>query len=80
MRRVSVSRRDHAGLLRRPPPLDPRGGPVETPVQPRRVDEVRQLLQLVDRSLLSEEEFERQVRKLFGLSSSDGGSAAAQQP
>jgi hypothetical protein len=44
------------------------------------VDEVRQLLQLVDRSLLSEEEFERQVRKVFGLSASDGGSAAAQQP
>jgi hypothetical protein len=69
VKRVSMSRRDHAGLLRRPPPLDPRVGPAVTPVQPRRVDEVRQLLQLVDRSLLSEEEFERQVLKVFGMSS-----------
>lgn len=73
MKRVSASRRDHAGLLRRPPPLDPRVGPVVAPVQPRRVDEVRELLLLVDRGLLSEEEFERQVLKVFGTSSSGAG-------
>jgi hypothetical protein len=68
---VAFSRRDHAGLLRRPPPLDPRVGSAAA-VQPRRVDEVRQLLRLVDRGLLSEEEFERQVLKVFGLSSEAG--------
>jgi hypothetical protein len=36
------------------------------------VDEVRELLQLVDRRLLSEEEFERQVLKVFGLPSEGG--------
>lgn len=72
MKRVSMSRRDHAGLLRRPPPLDPRVGPAVAAVQPRRVDEVRELLQLVDRRLLSEEEFERQVLKVFGLPSEGG--------
>ena len=66
MKRVAESRRDHTGLLRRPPPLDAGVGPAVAAVQPRRVDEVRQLLRLVDRGLLSEEEFEGQVRKVFG--------------
>lgn len=72
MKRVAGSRRDHTGLLRRPPPLDAGVGPAAAALQPRRVDEVRQLLLLVDRGLLSEEEFEGQVRKVFGPGSQAG--------
>jgi hypothetical protein len=67
-----VSRRNHTGLLRRPPPLDPLAGSGAAAVQPRLVDEVRQLLGLVDRGLLSDEEFERQVLRLFGTSARAG--------
>ena len=66
MKRVSGSRRDHVGVLRRRPRLDPRVDTALAPVSPRRVDEVRQLLALVDRGLLSEEEFDAQVLKIYG--------------
>ena len=62
MKRVAVSRRRHLGLLRRRPVLDP--VPVEQqPVE--RLDQLRALLQLVDRGMLSAEEFERQERKVY---------------
>ena len=66
MKRVSGSRRDHVGVLRRRPPLDPRADAALVPLSPHRVDEVRQLLGLVDRGLLSEEEFDAQLRKIYG--------------
>jgi hypothetical protein len=63
VKRVAVSRRQHLGLLRRRPVLDP--VPVEQ--QPtQRLDQLRALLQLVDRGVLSAEEFERQEQKIFG--------------
>ncbi|MGY2702362.1 MULTISPECIES: hypothetical protein [unclassified Nocardioides] len=63
MRRVAASRRQHLDLLRRRPTLDP--VPVERPGAVRRVDQLRALLQLVDRGVLSAEEFERQERKVY---------------
>jgi hypothetical protein len=62
MRRVSASRRQHVDLLRRRPTLDP--VEVEQPAA-RRLDQVRALLRLVDRGVLSAEEFERQQEKVF---------------
>jgi hypothetical protein len=58
-------RRRHADLLRDTPHLDRRDD-VAPPAQPSRVDQVRELLDLVDRGLLSEEEFERQHAKIVG--------------
>ena len=65
MRRVALSRRQHVDLLRRRPTLDP--APVERPAvgAVRRVDQLRALLGLVDRGVLSAEEFERQEAKVF---------------
>lgn len=65
MRRVAGSRRQHVDLLRRRPTLDPVA--VEQPVTGavRRVDQLRALLGLVDRGVLSEEEFERQEEKVY---------------
>ena len=62
MKRVATSRRRHLDLLRRRPVLDP--VPVEQ--QPtQRLDQLRALLELVDRGVLSAEEFERQERKVY---------------
>lgn len=72
MKRVAGSRRDHLGLLRRRPPLDPRADLVVGPAALRRVDEVRQLLRLVDRGLLSEEELENQLQKIYGQPADTG--------
>jgi hypothetical protein len=63
VRRVAASRRQHLDLLRRRPTLDPVR--VERPGAVRRVDQLRALLQLVDRGVLSAEEFERQERKVY---------------
>lgn len=68
MRRAAESRRQHLGVLRSPPALDPRSGGGAAPPGLRRSDGVRQLLRLLDRGVLSEEEFERQMRKVFGTS------------
>jgi len=65
MRRTAESRRQHVGVLRSPPSLDTRSGASAALPGLRRSDEVRQLLRLVDRGVLSEEEFERQMRKVF---------------
>jgi hypothetical protein len=53
-------------LLRRRPTLDP--VVVEQPVvgAVRRLDQLRELLRLVERGVLSAEEFERQEEKVFG--------------
>lgn len=72
MKRVGGSRRDHLGVLRGSPPLDPRDESDADPVIPRRVDAVRELLALVDRGLLSEEEFESQMLKVYRSGSSGG--------
>ncbi len=63
--RQGPSRRRHADHLRDPPDLDRRHDAVPT-AQPSRVDQVRELLDLVDRGLLSEEEFARQQAKIVG--------------
>ncbi|GAB3051171.1 hypothetical protein GCM10027053_08130 [Intrasporangium mesophilum] len=63
--RPGTSRRRHADLLRDAPDLDRRDDAAPSPV-PSRVDQVRELLDLVDRGLLSEEEFERQQAKIVG--------------
>ncbi len=63
--RQGPSRRRHADLLRDAPDLDRRDDAVP-PAQPSRVDQVRELLDLVDRGLLSEEEFARQQAKIVG--------------
>jgi hypothetical protein len=65
MRRVAGARRDHVGVLRGRPPLDPMARSAVGPVIVRRVDEVRRLLGLLDRGLLSEEELERQMAKIY---------------
>lgn len=65
LERVEGSRHDHLGVLRGPPPLDPMVDAPAGPAGPRRADEVRELLLLVDRGLLSEEEFESQLRKRY---------------
>ena len=66
MKRVGGSRHDHIGMFRGRPPLDPMIDAPPAPVCIRRVAEVRQLLGLVDRGLLSEEEFDCQVLKVYG--------------
>jgi len=65
VKRVASDRRRHVDLLRRRPVLD------AVPVDPtasgavRRVDQLRALLHLVDRGVLSADEFERQQEKVF---------------
>ena len=58
-------RRRHADLLRGSPALDRSVATFPPSPQPSRVDQVRELLDLVDRGLLSEEEFDRQQAKLL---------------
>jgi hypothetical protein len=65
MHRVAWSRRGHVGVLRRRPTLDTTTDASSTAVGVRRVDEVRALVDLYDRGLLSEEELERQQAKVF---------------
>jgi len=65
MRRTAQSRRQHLGVLRSPPALDTRSSASAALPGLRRSDEVRQLLRLLDRGVLSEEEFDRQMRKVF---------------
>ena len=68
MKRVAVSRCSHVDLLRRRPVLDALdAGPVDPPAQRavRRVDQLRALLHLVERGVLSPSEFERQEEKVF---------------
>jgi hypothetical protein len=60
------ARSRHVDLLRGSPALDRRGDAVAPTAQPSRVDQMRELLDLVDRGLLSEEEFERQQAKISG--------------
>jgi hypothetical protein len=65
VKRVASSRRRHVDLLRRRPVLG------ATPVDPPafqaayRVDQLRALLHLVERGVLSPDEFERQEEKVF---------------
>ena len=62
MKRVATSRRRHLDLLRRRPVL----APVPVEQQPtQRLEQLRALLELVDRGVLSAEEFERQERKVY---------------
>lgn len=57
-------RRRHADLLRGAPSLDRDAERAVRPAVPSRVDQLRELIDLVDRGLLSEEEFERQEAKI----------------
>jgi hypothetical protein len=66
MRRVAVSRRQHVDLLRRRPTLDPVVAEQAATSAVRRLDQLRELLRLVERGVLSAEEFERQEQKVFG--------------
>jgi hypothetical protein len=70
VRRVAASRRQHLDLLRRRPRLDP--GAVEPAANGavRRLDQLRELLRLVERGVLSAEEFELQEEKVFGRGAS----------
>jgi hypothetical protein len=63
VRRVGGSRRFLVDLLRRRPALDRGEVPPAEAAGLRRVDQVREVLDLVDRGLLSEEEFEKQHGK-----------------
>jgi hypothetical protein len=65
VQRVAGARRDHVGVLRGRPLRDPLDRSAVGPVIVRRVDEVRRLLGLLDRGLLSEEEFESQLLKTY---------------
>ena len=65
MRRVAVSRRQHVDLLRRRPTLDPVAVEATAPAAVRRLDQLRALLRLVERGMLSAEEFERQQAKVY---------------
>lgn len=64
MRRVGTSRRHLVDLLRQRPRLDPVA--VDPPASGAvgRVDQLQALLHLVERGVLSAEEFERQVELL----------------
>lgn len=66
MKRVGGSRGDHVGVLRARPVLDQGTEPVGRPGGPHRIDEIRLLLELVDRGLLSEEELDTQLSTMFG--------------
>ncbi|MCB8956927.1 MAG: hypothetical protein H6529_10650 [Nocardioides sp.] len=64
MKRVATSRRRHVGVLRRRPRLDPAAVTPESGAAVRRLDELRALIRLVDRGLLSPEELEREQLKV----------------
>ena len=65
MHRVSWSRRRNVGLLRRRPALDRTLDPSVAAAEVSKLDHVRALMNLVDRGLLSEEEFEQQESKVY---------------
>lgn len=65
MRRVAASRRRHLGVLRRRPRLDPAAVVPATGSAVRRLDELRALLRLVERGLLSPEELDREQAKVY---------------
>ena len=60
------SRRRATDPLRDSPALDTSRETRSLTAQPSRVDQVRELLDLVDRGLLSDEEFARQQAKVLG--------------
>ncbi|GAA4371895.1 hypothetical protein [Nocardioides caricicola] len=64
MERVATSRAHLLGVLRRRPVVDVTADQFMPEVDVRRSNQVRELLTLVDRGLLSEEEFEQQQRRL----------------
>ena len=66
MERVATSRAHLLGVLRRRPVVDVTADQFMSEVDVRRSNQVRELLTLVDRGLLSEEEFEQQQRRLHG--------------
>jgi hypothetical protein len=65
MKRVASSRRSHVDLLRRRPLLDPVEETSPASAAANRVDQLRVLLHLVDRGLLSAEELERQQESIL---------------
>lgn len=65
MRRVASSRRGHVDLLRRRPVLEPMLLDAPGPDAVRRVDQLRALLRLVERGVLSAEELERHEESAF---------------
>ena len=64
MERVATSRAHLLGVLRRRPVVDVTADQFTPELDVRRTNQVRELLTLVDRGLLSEEEFEQQQRRL----------------
>ena len=64
MKRVASSRRSHVDLLRRRPLLDPVVVDSPTSAAVGRVDQLRVLLHLVERGVISAEELERQQETL----------------
>jgi len=64
VRRVATSRRRLVGVLRRRPRLDRAAVSPESGAAVRRLDELRALLRLVERGLLSAEELEREQLKI----------------
>ena len=67
MKRAAGARRDRLGVLRGRPPLDPMVDSAVAPAGHRSAGEVRELLRLVDRGLLSDEEFESQMVRRYAL-------------
>jgi hypothetical protein len=65
VKRVMSSRRHLIDLLRRPPVLDRTEVSATSAAGLRSVDQVREMLDLVDRGLLSDEEFVGQRDKLL---------------
>jgi len=64
MERVATSRAHLLGVLRRRPVIDATADQYPPDLDVRRTNQVRELLSLVDRGLLSEEEFEQQQARL----------------
>ena len=64
MKRVASSRRSHIDLLRRRPLLDPVVVTSPASAAVGRVDQLRVLLHLVERGVISAEELERQQEAL----------------
>ena len=65
MRRVEPSRRRHVDLLRRRPLPDTATADLPEGRAVRRVEQLRALLRLVERGVISAGEFERQEGKAF---------------
>lgn len=64
MKRVAQTRENHPGVLSRRPAIDRPLAETTVPLPVDEVDQLRELVDLVDRGLLSREEFERQRRKV----------------